>query len=78
MYLLVDCSDCIDCAQELERFNPELVERPAILALNKIDMEDGPDAAVSLLAKLNSFPGALFLIIIHVLVLYTLHSVLYS
>ena len=65
----------MDSAQELERFNPELVERPAILVLNKIDMEDGPDAAMSLLAKLNSFPGAVFLYSYSTV--HTLHSIQY-
>lgn len=43
--------------QELELYQPELVEKPSMLLINKIDTPDGPQKFEQLQEQLNNIEG---------------------
>lgn len=45
--------------QELELYNPELVNKHCVLALNKIDIEDSDKKVEAVMEELNNIDGTL-------------------
>ena len=63
-----------NCLQELELYKPELIGKPAILALNKMDKEGAEDKLQETLQLLNSGKCCLDIVVLKVPVPKSLQS----